>query len=63
MKEGLISRSSSPNGVDLYGGLLGLHAFTGCDWISALASKGKVKRLELLLHQSDYVTLFKVGNW
>ena len=47
------------NGNDLCDTLLGSHAFTGCETISAFAGKGKVKGLQLLLHKTDYVTLFK----
>lgn len=59
MKDNLIERSSCENGDDLCDALLGLHAFTGCDSISAFAGKGKARGLELLLQKKKYVELFK----
>ena len=38
--------------------MIGLHWFTGCDTVSAFASKGKVKPLNLMKTNSDYVSLF-----
>ena len=43
--------------------LIGIHAFTGCDSISALAGKGKRKAPKQLLANSDYVAAFSnLGN-
>ena len=43
--------------------LIGMHAFTGCDSISALAGKGKSRALKLLMANSDYVAAFSnLGN-
>ncbi len=40
-----------------------MHAFTGCDSISALAGKGKRRALKLLMVNSDYVAAFSsLGN-
>ena len=43
--------------------LIGMHAFTGCDSVSALAGKGKSRALKLLMANSDYVAAFSnLGN-
>ena len=39
--------------------ILGLHAFTGCDSISAFVQKGKKKPLTLLLKHLEFVPAFK----
>lgn len=38
--------------------ILGMHVFTGCDSISAFKGKGKVKPLELLLKNDEFVQCF-----
>ena len=35
--------------------LLGLHAFTGCDTISAFSGKGKVKPTQVMMKSKDHV--------
>ena len=43
--------------------LLGLHAFTGCDTVSAFSGKGKSKPLKLMLKENSYISLFSsFGN-
>ena len=39
--------------------LIGLHAFTGCDSVSAFAGKGKIKAQKLLIN-SEFVNLFSL---
>ena len=47
---------------DLLEPLIGLHAFTGCDTVSAFVEKGKVKTLQHLLRSKDFVkTLANLG--
>ena len=41
---------------DFLKSLIGLHALTGCDTVSAFAGKGKWKVLKLLLKNKSYVT-------
>ena len=36
----------------------GMHAFTGCDTVSAFAGKGKAKALKMLTHSRDYQDTF-----
>ena len=43
---------------DLLFALFGLHSFTGCDSVSALAGKGKAKALNLMMSSDIYVTTF-----
>ena len=38
--------------------ILGLHAFTGCNTVSAFAWKGKVKALNVMLKSEIYITTF-----
>ena len=49
--------SSSIN--DVCDALIGLHAYTGCDSVSAFAGKGKTKAVKLLLNSDDFIMLFK----
>ena len=43
--------------------LIGFHSFTGCDTISTLAGRGKVKPLKLILNHASYVRAFsQLGN-
>ena len=39
--------------------LLGIHAFTGCDSVSAFSRKGKTKSLTLLMKNTSYINVFK----
>ena len=38
--------------------LLGIHAFTGCDTVSAFSGKGKAKPFKLMAKKKEYVKLF-----
>ena len=38
---------------------LSLHAFTGCDTVSAFSGRGKVSALNLMAKESRYIELFK----
>ena len=38
--------------------LLELHAFTGCDTVSAFSGKGKAKPVKLMLKENSYINLF-----
>lgn len=50
-------------GQDMCDSLLGLHAFTGCDTVSAFAGKGKIKALKMVRGNSEYQKIFKeLGN-
>ena len=40
---------------DFLRSLIGLHALTGCDTVSAFAGKGKYKALQLALSNASYV--------
>ena len=42
--------------------LLGLHAFTGCDSVSAFLGKGKKKALQIVQNAHKYVNHAKFGN-
>ena len=43
--------------------LLGLHAFTGCDTVSAFSGKSMMKPVKLMLKENSYVSLFNsFGN-
>ena len=50
---------------DFVRSLIGLHALTGCDTVSAFAGKGKYKALQLALSNASYVrALMEIGaNW
>lgn len=52
-------------GQDAYKALPGLHAFTGCDAVSAFAGIGKVKPLKKLLSKKEYQRTFQQRgeNW
>ena len=43
---------------DFLKSLIGLHAISGCDTVSAFAGKGKVKALKLLMKNRTYVDAF-----
>ena len=38
--------------------IIGIHAFTGCDTVSAFAGTGKAKALKMLTHSRDYQDTF-----
>ena len=44
---------------DFVKALVSLHAFTGCDTVSAFSGRGKVSALNLLAKESRYIELFK----
>ena len=45
-------------GIDVCRALIGMHAYTGCDTVSAFAGKGKVKALKLLTGSREYQDTF-----
>ena len=45
---------------DLRRALIGFHAFTGCDSISAFAGKGKKRPFKLLMKSQDYIETFQM---
>ena len=54
-----ISKIASALGEDVCKALLGLHAFTGCDSVSAFAGIGKVRPLKLLRSMKEFQALFQ----
>ena len=48
-----LSKVSKSLGTDVCTALLGLHAFTGCDSVSAFAGKGKVSAFKLMCKQKS----------
>ena len=46
-------------GSELCRNLPGLHAFTGCDSVSAFSGKGKVTALKLVKQSRSFQTLFQ----
>ena len=58
-----ITATVSINGLDFSEAIIGLHAFTGCDSVSAFAGCGKMKALKLLKARQDFRDLFReLGN-
>ena len=50
-------------GIDVCRALVGVHAYTGCDTVSAFAGKGKAKALKLLSKNKEIQdTFFKLGQ-
>ena len=49
-----ISKLGSCLGQNICNSLIGLHAFTGCDTVSAFGGKGKVSALKLVMNQEIY---------
>ena len=47
------------SGGELCKYLLGMHAFTGCDTLSAFAGRGKITALQLVKQQTSYQEMFK----
>ena len=43
-----IPKVAATVGIDVCRALVGVHAYTGCDTVSAFAGKGKAKALKLL---------------
>ena len=54
-----ISKIGSALGEDVCKALLGLHAFTGCDSVSAFAGIGKVRPLNLLRCKKEFQVMFQ----
>ena len=48
-----INKVSSSVGISVCKALIGMHAFTGCDTVSAFAGKGKSKALKMLTSNKD----------
>ena len=62
MKQNLELRISSKvnrSADELCDAILGLHASTGCDSVSAFAGKGKSKAIKILITSDEYIDLFK----
>ena len=62
MKQNLELRISSKvnrSADELCDAILGLHAFTGCDSVSAFAGKEKSKAIKILITSDEYIDLFK----
>lgn len=58
-----ISKVSAALGRDVCSSLLGLHAFTGCDTVSAFSGRGKLAALKLLLTHDHFKDAFaKLGE-
>ena len=50
-------------GIDVCRALIGMHAYTGCDTVSAFAGKGKAKALKLLSKNKKIQdTFLKLGQ-
>ena len=59
-----ITKVAATVGIDVCRALIGVHAYTGCDTVSAFAGKGKAKALKLLSKNKEIQdTFFKVENW
>lgn len=58
-----IRKVAATVGIDVCRALIGMHAYTGCDTVSAFASKGKVKALKLLTSNKEHRNTFlKLGQ-
>ena len=53
-----ITKIANALGEDVCKVLIGLHAFTGCDTVSAFAGKGKLNALKLTKKTVDYQQCF-----
>ena len=54
----VISRLGTILGQDICQALIGVHAFTGCDSVSAFGGQGKIKALNLINKSHEYRQLF-----
>ena len=54
-----ISKIARILGENICKALPGLHAFTGCDTVSAFAGKGKIKPFKLMQTNNQYQTMFQ----
>ena len=58
-----ISKVAATVGMVVCRALIGIHAFTGCDTVSAFAGRGKAKALKLLIsHVDNQDTFLKLGQ-
>ena len=58
-----ITKVAATVDIDVCRALVGVHAYTGCDTVSAFAGKGKAKALKLLSKNKEIqVTFFKLGQ-
>ena len=58
-----ITKVAATVGIDVCRALVGVHAYTGCDTVSAFAGKGKAKALKLLSKNKEIQdTCFKLGQ-
>ncbi|CAH1248853.1 Hypp8457 [Branchiostoma lanceolatum] len=55
-----ISSAARVIGQDLCSSLLGMHAFTGCDTVSAFSGRGKLGALRLVKQNRDFQEMFKL---
>lgn len=53
-----IDKVTATLGADICKGLVGMHAFTGCDSVSAFAGKGKTSSLKLMTTNKDVLDAF-----
>ena len=53
-----IQKIADAIGADVCRGLIGMHAYTGCDTVSAFAGKGKAKALKLLVNDKAHQEMF-----
>ena len=60
-----ITKLATVLGDEVNNALMGLHSWTGCDTVSALAGQGKLKALKIILQNQRYKTAFsEIGaNW
>ena len=54
-----IGKLANSLGDDVCQSLIGLHAFTGCDTVSAFAGRGKLAALKLLKKNDKHKKIFK----
>jgi len=54
-----VSISSVVVGEELYKCVIGMHAFTSCDTVSAFAGREKITALRLVKQQTSYQGMFK----
>ncbi|XP_035674790.1 uncharacterized protein LOC118414705 [Branchiostoma floridae] len=55
-----ITNAAQVWGQDICSSLLGMHAFTGCDSVSAFAGRGKLGALRLVKENRDFQEMFKL---
>lgn len=57
-----ITKIAASVGTDVCHGLIGMHAYTGCDTVSTFASKGKLGALKLLRSSKEVQETFELGQ-